>query len=170
MRVVLGLMVGFLFSGAVFADGWTEKDLMKTCMANAKSDCQTWATQGGGGGGFPRGLGAETKVELASGERYILEGTIIISNSSVYLNVDLEKQPWLSSRKRKTNPYYLIDDTLSRWTKYENKKITIVATAKAVVWVSGERALYEIQLEPGAEPVIGVTSDYTQSSINSVFR
>ena len=140
-------------------------DLMRACMANAKSDCENWAVKGGGGGGFPRGLGVETKVELAAGEKYILEGTIVIANNNVYLKADLEKQPWLASRKRKTNPFYSIDDSVGRWTKYENKSIAVIATAKAVVWFNGDKAFYEIQLEPGQNPVLEgfVKNDATQS-------
>lgn len=130
-------------------------DLLKSCMVVAKNDCTKWAAEGGGGGGFPRGLSNGTTVELAPGERYVLSGTVLVVKDTdtqqleVYLKVDLDEHPWLASAKRKSQPYYRVNDDANRWKKYNKKYVTGVFKADASIWQLGtDRYTYEIFLTP----------------------
>ncbi len=138
-----------------FADraGFGAEDLFKSCMNNMKKDCQSWAASGGGSEA-PRGLGANTMVELAINEKYVLMGTVEINGGQVYLRIDFHKHPWLANRTRMRNPYYRIVAEPAIWKKYAGKHVKIVATAHYATWNDRGKTVLEINLEPGAEPVI----------------
>lgn len=135
------------------------EDLLKSCMAVAKTDCSKWAAEGGGGG-LPRGLTNGTTVELAQGERYVLTGVIaVVKNSSTqqneaYLKIDLEEHPWLASAKRRSTPYYRINDDANRWKKYNRSKITGIFRAEGAIWSMGQERGYEVFLTPTEGTVI----------------
>lgn len=129
------------------------EELMKSCVANAKKDCEGWAKEGGGGA-MPHGLKADTKVELAIGENYILTGLIDIRKSDVLLKIDLHEQPWLANRARLRNPYYRISGDPAGWTKYRGKTITIVGTSRYSVYSNRGKTMFEIYIEPAAQPVL----------------
>jgi hypothetical protein len=134
----------------------SDDDLVKSCMATVKKDCESWAAAGGGGEA-PRGLQSDTKVELALGERYALTGTILIHGGDAYLKVDFTKAPWLASRTRTRNPYYRIDDSVANWIKYRGETVTVVGIAKYAAYTAQGRAILEIYLKPAAEKaVIGI--------------
>src|SRR3954454_18586428 len=66
-----------------------------------------------------------TKVELADGEQYVLEGTVVAGTFNAYLEVDLETHPWLATKKRKEFPYYVLEGGLSFWRKYEGVRVRV---------------------------------------------
>lgn len=156
-KLALMLTVSFaLVAGAATAAEVRseDKELMRTCMNNAKTECQKWAASGGGNE-FPRGLSVDSKVELASGERYIMSGSISIFSNKVWLNVDFDAQPWLASQKRRANPFYRLDDDMARWRRYNGKNVTIVVTAQNMIWAtSDDRYTVEMMLVPGSDPVV----------------
>ena len=140
------IILGGVSSTSVSAD--PSDDLVKSCVAVAKTDCSKWAAAGGGGG-LPRGLTSGTMAELAPGERYVLSGTISIAQNEVYLKIDLSEHPWLASSRRKSQPYYHISDSVNRWKKYNYKAVTAIFRADAVIWALGaDRYTYEIALTP----------------------
>lgn len=128
-------------------------DLFKSCMVAVEKDCKSWAKTGGGGE-MPRWMPADTKVELAIGEKYILTGVIEFIQSAVFLHIDLKSQPWLANRTRVGNPYYRILDTPANWTKYRGKRLTIVGTSRYAVYNERGRKKLEIYIEPAADAVM----------------
>jgi hypothetical protein len=134
-------------------------DLLDSCMTNVKRDCTVWARDGGGGEA-PRGLNADTKVELALGEKYVLTGQVLIQNGNPYLHIDFHAQPWLANRTRITNPFYRINDTAANWTKYAGRIMTIVGTARYRSWTMGGQTFLEIYVDPAPESVIGALQRY----------
>jgi hypothetical protein len=52
---------------------------------------------------------ANTKFALADGETYLLNGTLTILSGKVFLDVDLESQPWLATASVIANPYFEVD-------------------------------------------------------------
>ena len=170
--ILLGIILGF--TGSVQAANNSDPvdpatKLLKACMANAKTSCTFWASEGGGGG-FPRGLTRETTVELASGETYILSGRIqIISGQHVFLKIDLTEFPWLASTTRKAFPLYRIDDSVSRWSKYDGQYMTVLAVARIAIWADNKNQYTaETYLEPTAQPVLdfGSVRKYGKSRIS----
>lgn len=140
--------------GAKAESGDDEKQLLKSCMAHAKSGCTQWA-MGGGSEGIPRGLTKDTKVELAADETYMLTGKIAIVMGKVFLHMDMNDYTWLSYDYRSKNPFYRIDDATSRWKKYEGQVKTVLATARYAIWaMSEDRYRLEIYLEPTADPIM----------------
>ncbi len=128
-------------------------DLLESCMASVKKDCQKWAAKGGGSEA-PRGLKSESKAELALGERYILTGTIVISGDYAFLKISFSDHPWLRSRSRADNPYYRIYDSKQKWKRYEGQKLNIVAVARYTAWNQDGKIRIEILLEPSPDSVI----------------
>lgn len=52
---------------------------------------------------------ANTKFDLAEGETYILNGTVVKKDSKYYFQIDFESQPYLATPNRIANPYFAID-------------------------------------------------------------
>jgi hypothetical protein len=130
----------------------SKTDLYRSCMSAAKHDCQSWAAEGGGSPG-PRGLNAETRAELAQGERYILNGTIEFRDFMPYLVISFRSHPWLMSSVRLQAPYYRISDSMSRWSNHRGKEVTIIVTARYRSFQRGGRTHFEIYLEPSSDPM-----------------
>ena len=51
---------------------------------------------------------ANTKFELADGETYLLNGTLVVTGGVVYLKVDFDSQPWLATAKMIAFPYFVV--------------------------------------------------------------
>ena len=49
---------------------------------------------------------ANTHFELAEGETYLLNGSLVVLSGKVYLKVDLASQPWLATPKMVSYPYF----------------------------------------------------------------
>lgn len=91
-----------------------------------------------GGGGMPDPLTVFNQhVELADGELYLLKGTVVMAPALLgssrklqpYFRVDLEAHPWLSGKKRKESPLYLIEGAQSTWRPFEGSYGDLAAEA-----------------------------------------
>ena len=110
---------------------------------------------GNGTGGAPSKMSANTHVELADGEHYQLTGTVEINHGDVYLDIDLDDQPWLANGRRKLEPFYLVDDNAAKWTKFVGRRVSVNVLAHGVVSDSGGgQYVYSIYLEPMKDAVI----------------
>lgn len=49
---------------------------------------------------------ANSKFELAAGETYLLNGTLVMNSGKVFLKVDFNSQPWLATEKMLSFPYF----------------------------------------------------------------
>ena len=49
---------------------------------------------------------ANSKFELAEGETYLINGTLVFLSGQVFLKVDFNTQPWLATSKLVQNPYF----------------------------------------------------------------
>lgn len=150
---LLALAAGI--AGTVRAEEPDSKVLLRSCLANARTECERWAFRGGGNE-FPRGLDVDNTVELAHGEKYMLTGIISIFSNKVWFNIDFDVQPWLASQKRRANPFYRIDDDMSRWRRYNGQTLTLIVTAENVIWTqnNGGRYTVETMLKPGSDPIV----------------
>jgi hypothetical protein len=84
----------------------------------------------GGGDHLPVPFKAfNTKVELAEGEYYVLEGSIVVTGATTYLEVDLEAHPWLATKKRKEFPYYSLEGARAFWRKFEGVRVRLQGQA-----------------------------------------
>lgn len=72
------------------------------------------------------------KYELAPDENYVLAGIVDYSyeEDAFVLKVDLELQPWLSTKKRKKNPAYLLRWDHGDLEYYVGKTVRVDVTAK----------------------------------------
>jgi len=148
-----GIVLAILFGLCAFASARASEsnldELIQSCMAVAKTDCTKWASAGGGGGGFPRGLTSGVTVELAAGEAYVLSGVITIVKNEVYLAIDLDDQPWLASSRRKQQPFYRIDDDAAKWRNYSRKKVSGIFRVEGSIWsTTNGRYTYDLYLTP----------------------
>lgn len=152
--ILLGLAMGIAGSAPVHADSATQKELLRSCLANARTECERWAFAGGGNE-FPRGLTTDNTVELAHGERYMLTGAVAIFSNKVWFNIDFDEQPWLASQKRRANPFYRLDDDMTRWKRYNGQTLTLIVTAQNVIWQStDDKYSVETLLVPGSDPIV----------------
>lgn len=139
----------------VFAQAKTDADdKMKVCMAQANVDCTNWVTKFQGGE-FPHGISINTVVELSEGEKYYLDGQIEIHGETPYLKIDLDKQPWLKNKIRKSFPYYRIDDDVKNWKKWNSLKVELLVEVQSVAFVdpSNHKVMNEFILTPLQAPV-----------------
>jgi hypothetical protein len=78
--------------------------------------------------------GANTRVELAIGEHYILAGFVIVTPRGAYLEVDLKVHPWLANKARVEFPYYPIEGgTLALWRKHQDDLVELPCVAVRMV-------------------------------------
>ena len=109
---------------------------------------------GNGSGGFPSKMSSNAHVELADGEHYILTGSVEINHGDVYLDIDFDDQPWLANGRRRTEPYYLIDDNAAKWVKFVGKHVSVNVLAHGVVSEINGQYVYTIYLEPMKDAAI----------------
>lgn len=143
-------------AGFNIADATVGDDLLKSCMVNAKSDCQSWVESAARGGEFPRGLSTNDTVELARGEKYLLRGTVQVVRGRAVLSVDLDYQPWLGNALRKMDPTYRLDVDVAKYRKWEGKVVDVLVTANQAIWAvdgSTDRFRIEVYLQPLRDPM-----------------
>jgi hypothetical protein len=74
---------------------------------------------------------ANTKFELAEGETYLLNGTLIVSGGKVFLKVDFATQPWLATDKMVAFPYFEVSSIdVSTARQYTGKIVQVAVVTK----------------------------------------
>ena len=96
---------------------------------------------------------ANLKVELASGELYILRGRVRVFAEVPFFEVNLDQHNWLASEIRTQSPYYVLEGVLPDWRNYEGQNIQIYARAVGKIFQRGEQRFYGIWLQSLAEPI-----------------
>ncbi len=96
------------------------------------------------------------KAELADGEHYALNGTIIFTEGLPYFLVDFRAHPWLASERRTARPFYSLMGVVGFWKRYEGKYVQVVGEAQGVIAQDAgtRRFFYEIGLVVANEPII----------------
>jgi hypothetical protein len=75
---------------------------------------------------------ANTKFELAENETYLLNGTLVQIEGTVYFKVDFDTQPWLATEKLLEFPYFPVDSmTAKDINKYSGALVQIAVVAQA---------------------------------------
>ena len=100
---------------------------------------------------FP-GRAVNTKFELAEGESYLLNGTLVVSAGKVYLKVDFGTQPWLETSKMKSHPYFEITSISPATVSQYAGKLVQVAVVTSRDGVSESQS--GLTLSPILPPVL----------------
>jgi hypothetical protein len=90
------------------------------------------------------------RVELADKAQYALEGRVRYVKDQPYLEVDLEKHPWLGKDILKENPAYPILADQVDWKPYENTTVRVVVQAVGQITINPrtKEPQYEIWVDP----------------------
>ncbi len=109
-------------------------------------------------GEIPVPYSTNLAVELADEEFYLLQGRLFFSKAVSYLQVDLHAHPWLATKYRKANPYYLVEvqgkvDYDLR--DYVGKVVVLKTRAKGIVRVLNDGSMvYDIKLKLLSAPIL----------------
>jgi hypothetical protein len=95
-------------------------------------------------------------VELADGERYLLMGSVEVTDGKAYFLVDLQKHAWLAGSRRKANPRYPLKGDETYWLQYAGKRVRLVAMAKWIVFRDPAMRGYRVDviLQSLADPAV----------------
>jgi hypothetical protein len=101
----------------------------------------------GGGGEIPFPFGVvNQRLELADGELYALIGTVVFEGGTPFLEVDLDKHPWLANDRRLNDSRYPLECVGVNWRDFEGMKVRLFVEAHGKVLMEAGAAKYEISL------------------------
>ena len=113
---------------------------------------------------FPDPFTSNDKAELADGEHYTLQGTLLRDSDGVhFIQVDFKEHPWLATAKRRNYPFYdleensrsslNLDTILGKVVRVQGK-----AHGKIVRYTYQDGTVsapqYEISVQLSADPVL----------------
>ncbi len=158
--LLAGVAIGLAFAVSESAR-WSPGRALVSVLEWALESTPAWAepspgpSGGGGSGEIPIPFqSSNQKVELASGELYILIGRISFYNGAPYLEVDLEQHPWLANKERKGAPFYPLEASADYWRRFEGQQLKTFMEAHGAVRLddpSGPK--YVLSLFPLADPL-----------------
>ena len=142
-RWITKLSLGFAALAVVFAS-------VVSTPASRASDDATVSTLGGE---IPIPFkDANLRVELASGELYVLRGKVRVFANVPFFEVDLDQHGWLASELRTRSPYYVLEGVLDDWKAYEGQNIQLYSRAVGKIFRRSQQLFYGIWLQSLAEP------------------
>ncbi len=155
MGKYFGVALFLVMSGLNSANSGDE-ELLRSCMMNAKTNCDAWVNRALGGE-FPRGLSTNETAELARGEKYLLRGQIQILRGRPFLAIDLSFHPWLRSTARVVDPFYRIEGDPARFRRWDGRVVDLLVVADQAIWAiegAPDRFRVEIFLRALREPMM----------------
>lgn len=82
---------------------------------------------------------ANTKFNLAQGETYLLNGTLVQMNNKPFLKIDFVSQPWLATERMLQFPYFPLDSvTAAQIAQYAGKMVQMAVVADKNVATNNE--------------------------------
>ncbi|MGK5089822.1 hypothetical protein WDW86_19905 [Bdellovibrionota bacterium FG-2] len=161
---VLVVFVGIGAVGFLGNSPWAEA---KSCYARERHEARA-CIQGGGGGGeeIPTPLSSNDRVELADQEHYLLVGQVVIRSTydvtgsgnalveRAYFEVDLSAHVWLANAKRRNDPGYPLEGSLTFWRKFQKMRVKVSVEAEGRILTNeAHQPEYVITLKALADPV-----------------
>jgi hypothetical protein len=95
---------------------------------------------------------ANLRVELSSGELYVLRGSVHIYGNVPFFEIDLDQHGWLASAIRMRNPYYVLEGELDEWKRYEGQSLRVYVRAIGKIFRRHQQLFYGIWLQSLSDP------------------